>query len=89
MICRHLLIATLVAALLCTCAVASDGESLCRGECVACMTTHKRIVSALIGIREASKAAMPPERVEPSGPTRQQFVAVTLMADVPDDTVLG
>jgi len=49
----------------------------------------ERVVLALVAHEKTRDAAVLPERREALSPTRQQLVRVGLVADVPDDRLLG
>ena len=53
------------------------------------MPGHEVIVLALVRVAEARQSPGLPQRVELLAPTREQLMNVRLMADVPDDLVLG
>ena len=53
------------------------------------MARDESVVLALIGVRKAGKAIQLAELIKPLPAARQQFMGVTLVADVKNDLVFG
>ena len=63
----------------------ADGQ---RKSCVA-VARDESVVLALIGVRKAGKAIQLAELIKPLPAARQQFMGVTLVADIKNDLVFG
>jgi hypothetical protein len=56
---------------------------------VRCVAGVERVVRRLAALRESADTAVLAKRLEPITPPGEELVYVTLVADIPDDPVLG